>query len=104
MIQTEDVEAIILEALTNLNEELPDDKQVNVDLSTVLFGVKAELDSLSLVSVVVEVESAVNNKLGVGISLTDDRAMSQDVMPFTSGVTLRDYILETANELQVTSD
>jgi acyl carrier protein len=103
MIGTEAVEAVILRALANLNEELPDDKQVKVDLSTVLFGVNAELDSLSLVAVVVEIETTVNSDLDLEISLTDDRAMSQEVVPFTTGETLRDYIMSLANELQVAS-
>ena len=97
MIEATEVEKIILTALANLNEELPADRRINISVDTVLFGVNAELDSLSLVSLVVEVESEVNTKLGLDITLADERAMSRPVLPFTSVQTLRDYVLELSN-------
>lgn len=84
---------IIHRALRNLNEELPEDKQVALTASTKLFGPGASLDSLSLVSVIVDVESAVADELGGSLSLTDDKAMSQPVSPFSDVNTLADYIV-----------
>jgi acyl carrier protein len=87
------VQAIVLHALETLNEERdPDDKLV-VGPNTRLFGADAELDSLALVSVIVDVEEAVSNASGRTISLTDDRAMSQEVSPFTDVAALTAYIL-----------
>lgn len=84
---------IIHRALRNLNEELPTDKQVELSTHTKLFGPEASLDSLSLVSVIVDVESAVADELGGSVSLTDDKAMSQPVSPFSDVNTLADYIV-----------
>lgn len=97
MVEAAEVEKVILGALENLNEELPTDRKIKVSPETILFGVNAELDSLSLVSLVVEVESAVNTKFGLDLTLADERAMSRPVLPFTSVQTLRDYVLELAN-------
>ena len=98
MNQVETVEALILNALINLNEELAPEQQIEVRPTTVLFGVDAEIDSLSLVSLVVDIEAALYSKLGLDIALVDDRAMDREVLPFTSVQTLRDYIVELANE------
>ena len=96
MIEADEVEKLILGALENLNAELPADRKLKIRPDMVLFGLNAELDSLSLVSLVVEVESAVNSRLGLDVSLADERAMSRPVLPFTSVQTLKEFILELA--------
>ena len=98
MIQSDEVEKLIFDALNNLNEELSEDRKIEVSAETILFGLNAELDSLSLVSVVVDIESNLSS-IGLDISLTDENAMSQDVLPFSSVKALKEYILEMANEL-----
>jgi acyl carrier protein len=89
---------IIYRALRTLNEELGADKQVALAPDTRLFGPDASLDSLSLVSVIVDVETAVADELGRPVSLTDDRAMSQPVSPFSSVETLADYVVTLLDE------
>ena len=85
---------IIYRALRSLNEELEEDKRVALAPDTKLFGPEASLDSLSLVSVIVDVESGVADELGHAISLTDDKAMSQAVSPFSDVTTLTNYIVD----------
>jgi acyl carrier protein len=92
------VEAIIIAALEALNEELDDADKIDVGPHTALFGVDAEIDSLSLVSVIVDVETALSVDHGLEVSLTDDRAMSREVSPFTDVQALKDYILELLEE------
>lgn len=93
MLDKNAVHAIILKALNNINDERGFDEQIKVGLDTRLFGPDAVLDSLSLVSVIVDVESAVSDSLGWDLSLTDDQAMSQAVSPFTDVNTLTEYIM-----------
>lgn len=83
---------IIYRALRSLNEELGEDKRVALAPDTRLFGPDASLDSLSLVSVIVDVEAGVADAFGKAVSLTDDRAMSQPVSPFSDVSTLAAYI------------
>jgi acyl carrier protein len=92
------VEALILKALNDLNDELDDADKIEVGPHTALFGVDAEIDSLSLVSVIVDVETALSLDHGLEVSLTDDRAMSREVSPFTDVPALKDYILELLEE------
>jgi acyl carrier protein len=87
------VQDIVLHALETLNDERDADEKLDVSPDTRLFGADAELDSLALVSVIVDVEEAVSTASGRAISLTDDRAMSQEVSPFTDVKTLTAYIV-----------
>jgi acyl carrier protein len=92
------VEAIILRALEDLNEELAPEDLIDVSPTTALFGPDARLDSLSLVSVIVDVETALGLFHGLTISLVDDRALSRDVAPYRDVQTLTAYVLELAVE------
>jgi acyl carrier protein len=92
MLNKDVIQAIILQALKNINEERGPDEQLKIDLNTRLFGADAVLDSLSLVSVIIDVESAVSEQAGHEISLTDDRAMSQEISPFSDVKSLTSYI------------
>lgn len=98
MLDKNAVHDIILTALKNINDERAEGEQIEIGLSTNLFGTDAVLDSLSLVSVIVDVESAVYEACGREIGLTDDRAMSQEISPFTNVNTLTAYILFVLSE------
>lgn len=98
MLDKEAIQDIILQALNNINDERGPDEKLAVGLDTRLFGTDAVLDSLSLVSVIVDVESAVSEQSGREISLTDDRAMGQDISPFTDVDSLTFYILQLLSE------
>ncbi len=91
---------IILEALENLNAELDEGQRVEIGPTTPLFGPDAQLDSLSLVSVIVDVETALTLKWNAPISLTDDRAMSREISPFDDVGTLTDYVMELLAEME----
>lgn len=89
---------LVLSAAHDINNERILEEQFEVAENTLLFGAGAELDSLSLVSLIVDVESMVSELTGRDVSLTDDRAMSQAVSPFTSIATLTDYICLSLQE------
>ncbi len=92
MLSQEKIQEIIFSALKNINEERDADKQIGLTPVTPLFGEKASLDSLSLVSLIVDVESGITELIGKPISLTDDRAMSQIPPPFSDVTALVNYI------------
>jgi hypothetical protein len=97
-METIEVQAIIFRALTNINEERDPVEQFEINNETKLFGAEAALDSLSLVSVIVDVEAAISESSGRDIFLTDDRAMSQPVSPFSDVAALTKYILVLLSE------
>ena len=92
MLNKDAIQSIIFRALESINDERKLEDQILISAETSLFGADAVLDSLSLVSVIVDVESALSDASGREISLTDDRAMSQTVSPFSDVSTLTNYI------------
>jgi len=92
MLNKDAIQSIIFRALESINDERKLEDQILISAETSLFGADAVLDSLSLVSVIVDVESALSDASGREISLTDDRAMSQSVSPFSDVSTLTKYI------------
>lgn len=69
-----------------------------VDENTCMFGAKGFLDSLRLVSVVLDTEQQINDRYSLAISLADNPAVSRERSPFRSVATLADYILAVAAE------
>jgi acyl carrier protein len=92
------IEELILAALNDVNDEQPEDERIEVGPNTPLFGPDAQIDSLALVSVIVDVETALNVDYDLPISLTDDRAMTREISPFDDVQTLKDYIVELVAE------
>lgn len=90
------VESLILESLRALLPPGSDPAALNAE--TVLFGPGARLDSMGLVTLVVDVEQQLQASFGWTVTLADDRAMSQRHSPFRTVGTLRDYALQLARE------
>ena len=89
-----EVEQLIMEALNELNDEFPDDEKIIINSDAILFGKDSQIDSLSLVSLIVSIESKLCSILDRDLSLTDDRAMTRLESPFLNVQTLKNYILE----------
>jgi acyl carrier protein len=66
--------------------------QVSIGLDSPLFGSESQLDSLDLINLIVGLEKVIEENYDQIIVLADDRALSQDVSPFTSISTLSEYI------------
>ncbi len=82
---------LLYECLAEANLERLDEDRLACDPSTVLFGDGAGLDSMDLVRLVVLFEQNINDVVGTELSLTDDRAMSEQNSPFQSVASLVDY-------------
>jgi acyl carrier protein len=98
MITSDVIDGIIFRAISALNAERDPGDQITLSPETALFGVDAVLDSLSFVSVVTDVETTLNLDYGLEISLADDRAMMRPQSPYSTVATLRNYVLELAEE------
>lgn len=88
---------IVINQVTELNETLPETQQFTVNADTPLFGNNSKIDSLSLVSVIVDLESVFASEHDIDLSLTDDRAMTREKSPFDSISSLAEYIEEVVN-------
>lgn len=93
-VSKETVLDIVIECLKDI---APDETKQNVRLNeqTVFFDCQdpnyVHLDSLQLVTLIVDVEQKMADSFGVTITLADSRAMSQKNSPFRSVGSLADY-------------
>ena len=95
-----EISKIVIDNVKNLEDTLPAEQKFEVNENTHLFGEHSTIDSLSLVSIIVDLETAFSNDYGYNISLSDDRAMTRSVSPFESIRTMIDYIDELVNNNQ----
>jgi acyl carrier protein len=92
--------------LTGLREVLKErDRETQIqadslDESTDLIGRRAVLDSLGLVTLVVNLEQILSQDHGIEITIADERAMSQERSPFRTVGALSDYISRLIDEQQ----
>ena len=86
------IESIIINSIKELNEELPEDKQIELTSDVVLFGIGGKLDSLGLVNLLVIIEQNIEDNYGVSITIADEKAMSQKHSPFKTVSTLNKFI------------
>jgi acyl carrier protein len=91
---------IICKEINNFNNELEVKIDLNNGRNTRLFGGDAPLDSLELVTLIVNIEEAVEIELDHTITLANESAMSRRVSPFTSVGLLTDYVVELILEKQ----
>ena len=68
----------------------PEDRPDAVNQTTRLFG--SALDSVGLVSLIVELEQQIADRDEASITIADDRAMSQKRSPFRTIGSLADYV------------
>ena len=97
MLNKAEIFKIVTSNLKALMETFSDEDKFEVNEETVLFGPNSSIDSLSLVAVIVDLESTLSLDYDLDISLTDDRAMMREKSPFDSVASLVEYIDEIVN-------
>jgi acyl carrier protein len=85
-------------AIDDLNEIQGPDEQLGKSPDLALIGQDAQLDSLGLVNLIVLVEEKIQQGFGVGVTLVDERAMSQSKSPFRTLGSLAEFVEEQLKE------
>lgn len=83
---------LILKCLKNIGKSNVDKKLINSDKYTKLFGPSGCLDSLNLVTLIVDIEQEIFTKYKKNIVLANDQAMSMKTSPFRNVKSLANYI------------
>lgn len=89
---------IVLAAVAELNRGRAEPIDVTRGAEAPLYGRDGVLDSMGLVAMVVAVEQAVEEQLGVGVILADEKAMSQSSNPFRTVGVFADYLQQRFRE------
>jgi acyl carrier protein len=98
MIARNDAYEIVLASLQEVFVQSGVEPPATVTEETVLVGNDAVLDSLGVVSLIVEVEQRVEGSHGISVTLANDKAMSQKNSPFRTVGVLTDHVLAMAQE------
>jgi acyl carrier protein len=97
MINRAHILTLILNRLRALGEELGKPALVQATEQTRLFGDKADLDSMGLVTLIADLEYDVQKQFSRSVSLVDEKAMSRLTSPFRRVDYLADYLVELLN-------
>ena len=86
------IKEIIFKSIKELNENLDEDQQLQLSTDTVLLGKDSNIDSITLVNLIVTIEESLEDNLNVSVTLADEKALSQKNSPFLTIETLHNYI------------
>ena len=88
----------IYTAIDEFNMVAEEPRRLEKSPDTILFGEEGRLDSLGLVSLIMEIEGQIQADFETTITLADERAMSRLNSPFRSVDSLAGYIVEILDE------
>ena len=89
-----EIQELVLGAVQNVNLARRPELQLEVSPDAPIFGSDSPLDSLGLVSLLIDIEEALQCR-GYDVTLSDARAMSRTRSPFRSVPALVAYIRES---------
>ena len=90
----ENISTLIIDALKETESEVFS----NADLDTEIFGGKGTLDSLGLVTFLINLEQKIEDEFGKNITIADEKAMSAKNSPFRTVTTLELFLINKLNE------
>lgn len=92
------LQELVVAGLREVIEQSDRPMPASIDETTSLIGKQAVLDSLALVTLIVDLEQRVEEEFGAALTLADDRAMSQRSSPFRTVGSLVAYLDELLGE------
>lgn len=85
---------VLQELIVPALDELPAARTLGRSADAPLFGPGSPLDSIGLVTFLVELEARIEEQLGISITIADEKAMSRERSPFRTLGALADYVEE----------
>lgn len=98
MIERNNAYDIVLASLQEVFAQFGTAPPDTINDETVLVGNDAVIDSLGVVSLIVEVEQRLEGVHDISVTLANDKAMSQRNSPFRTVGVLTDHVLAMAQE------
>ena len=89
---------IVQLAVVEVNSTLTVPVSLDFEKEIILFGSQGIFDSIALVTLVVNIEEAIQDQLGVSVLLASEKAMSEKNSPFKSVESLIQYTLKMLEE------
>jgi acyl carrier protein len=98
MIDRNTAVSVVILCLRDAIEQSGTADQGEISEETVIVGKGAALDSMGVVSLIVDVEQRLEMDHGVSVTLANDKAMSQRSSPFRTVGVLADHIGDVIKE------
>jgi len=92
MVTTQQATDLVLESLAALNEEKGDDEKIAVSRETVLMGIGADLDSLDVINLIINLEGRLYNATQQQIQLAPSAQSFEGDHPFQTASSLINHI------------
>src|SRR6476659_8935397 len=92
------VTTLILETARRIIHELRESDRFEINENSDIYGGNSRFDSLGVMTLIIELEEAVQQKWGQRVPLTDGRAMAEPQVPFKSVPVLTDYLCRRLTE------
>lgn len=93
----EEIKNLVINTLIEVISYMPELNDVIIDENSPLLAEGSFIDSLTLVSFIVDLEAKLVEEQDLDLSLTDDRAMTRTISPYEKVQFLVDYIDELVN-------
>ncbi len=73
---------IIYSAIKEVNKQQPPEYQLNLDKNEFLISDKSSLDSLGLITLLINIEEKISKKFKINLNLLDEELISEKNTPF----------------------
>jgi acyl carrier protein len=97
-VNREEITRLVVSSLADVLEERGKPPQEPLGESTVLLGRQSVVDSLGLVSLLVDLEQRLHDERGATVTLADEKAMSRQTSPFRTVESLVDRLCALLEE------
>ena len=97
-VSKDTVVEMIYDVIDNTNKHFSGKRKLEKALDFELYGESGNLDSMDLVSFIVDTEQCVDRVFGKALTLANEKSLSQVNSPFRSVETLADYIVQLIND------
>ena len=86
------VQAVILDCIAEYNKQLGPNEQIEVSSDTVIVGEGGGLDSLTIITLLVSIETALADKLGIQRQLLDEQLLADPSGPLRNVAALTAWL------------
>src|SRR5579883_1207779 len=91
-VNVQEIRQVILGVCNRLVDEMTPESRLSFTQAVDPTQVDLPFDSLGLVTLIVDLEEAINEKFGIQLALAHEDVIAQETNPFSSIATLADYI------------
>ena len=89
---------LVVGAIETLNEDLDYESLEDVGEETPIYGGPESIDSLSLVTLLADIEHSVSGAFGIKVILADEQALSSRERPYSCVGSLIDFTLQRVQQ------